>query len=144
MNSNCTQKKSEKEMGMKRIAIISFTLIVGIFLASGAFAADKAAIKKQVDDIVMAINGGKTAEDFKSAAQNKPYYVFIMEKGGKLLVHPSLAGQSLKEKAEPVYNECAKGTADGVWVGYVWKEKQKHTYVRSTKGGLIVGSGYSE
>jgi len=37
-----------------------------------------------------------------------------------------------------------KATAAGVWVDYVWKEKQKHTYVRKTKGGLIVGSGYSE
>ncbi len=129
---------------MKRVTIISLTLIVGLCLAAGAFAADKAAIKKQVDDIVMAIDGGKKADDFKSAAQNKPYYVFIMEEGGMLLVHPSLAGKSLKEKAEPVYNECAKGTADGVWVGYVWKEKQKHTYVRKTKNGLIVGSGYSE
>jgi len=129
---------------MKRVAIISLALIFGLCLATGSFAADKDAIKKQVDDIVVAIDGGKTAEDFSSAAQNKPSYVFIMEEGGKLLVHPSLVGQSLKEKAEPVYNECAKATADGVWVGYVWKEKQKHTYVRKTKSSLIVGSGYSE
>jgi signal transduction histidine kinase len=131
-------------MNMKRVAIISLALIFGICLATGAFAADKDAIKKQVDDIVVAIDGGKTAADFSSAAQNKPSYVFIMEAGGNLLVHPSLVGQSLKDKAEPVYNECAKATADGVWVGYVWKEKQKHTYVRKTKSGLIVGSGYSE
>jgi hypothetical protein len=131
-------------MNMKRVAIISLALIFGICLATGAFAADKDAIKKQVDDIVVAIDGGKTAADFSSAAQNKPSYVFIMEEGGNLLVHPSLVGQSLKDKAEPVYNECAKATADGVWVGYVWKEKQKHTYVRKTKSGLIVGSGYSE
>jgi hypothetical protein len=129
---------------MKRITIISLTLIVGLCLATGAFAADKAAIKKQVDDIVVAIDGGKTAEDFTGAAQNKPHYVFIMKEDGMLLVHPSLVGQSLKEKAEPVYNECAKATADGIWVDYVWKEKQKHTYVRKTKSGLIVGSGYSE
>ena len=129
---------------MKRVAIISLILIFGLCLATGAFAADKDAIKKQVDDIVVAIDGGKMAKDFTSAAQNEPYYVFIMEEGGMLLVHPSLVGQSLKEKAEPVYTECAKATADGVWVGYVWKEKQKHTYVRKTKGGLIVGSGYSE
>lgn len=129
---------------MKRITVISLTLIIGLCLATGAFAADKAAIKKQVDDIVVAIDGGKTAEDFTSAAQNKPYYVFIMEEDGMLLVHPSLVGKSLKEKAEPVYNECAKATADGIWVDYVWKEKQKHTYVRKTKSGLIVGSGYSE
>ena len=129
---------------MKRVAVISLTLIIGLCLATGAFAADKAAIKKQVDDIVVAIDGGKMAKDFTSAAQNKPSYVFIMEEGGMLLVHPSLVGQSLKEKAEPVYNECAKATAAGVWVDYVWKEKQKHTYVRKTKSGLIVGSGYSE
>ncbi|MGB2928723.1 MAG: hypothetical protein WBB70_07420 [Desulfobacterales bacterium] len=129
---------------MKRVAIISLTLIFSLCLATGAFAVDKDAIKKQVDDIVVAIDGGKTAEDFASAAQNKPHYVFIMEEGGNLLVHPSLVGQSLKEKAEPVYNECATATADGVWVGYVWKEKQKHTYVRKTTGGLIVGSGYTE
>jgi hypothetical protein len=129
---------------MKRVAIISLILVLGLCLVTSAFAVDKDAIKKQVDDIVVAIDGGKMAKDFASAAQNKPYYVFIMEENGMLLVHPSLAGQSLKEKAEPVYNECAKATADGVWVSYVWKEKQKHTYVRKTKSGLIVGSGYSE
>jgi len=129
---------------MKRIAIIFLALILGLCLATGAVAADKDAIKKQVDEIVVAIDGGKKAEDFMAAAHNEPYYVFIMEQGGMLLVHPSLAGQSLKEKAEPVYNECAKATADGVWVDYIWKEQQKHTYVRKTNSGLIVGSGYSE
>ena len=127
---------------MKRATIISLALILGLCLATGALAADKDAIKKQVDDIVVAIDGGKMAKDFASAAQNKPYYVFIMEENGMLLVHPSLVGQSLKEKAEPVYVECAKATPEGVWVGYIWKEKQKHTYVRKTKSGLIVGSGY--
>lgn len=131
---------------MKKVAILLFALVVCLCLASAAFAADvnKDAIKKQVDDIVIAIDGGKTAMDFKKAAKNKPYYVFIMEEGGKLLVHPSLAGKSLKKKAEPVYNECVKATADGLWVDYVWKKKQKHTYVRKTKSNLIVGSGYSE
>jgi len=82
--------------------------------------------------------------DFKSAAKNKPHYVFIMEEDGNLLVHPTLAGKSLKEKAEPVYTECAKATANGLWVHYLWKNEQKRTYVRKTKSGLIVGSGYSE
>jgi Cache domain len=127
---------------MKRVAIISLTLIIGLCLATGAFAADKNAIKKQVDDIVVAIDGGKMATDFASAAQNKPNYVFIMEESGMLLVHPSLVGQSLKEKAEPAYKECVKATAEGVWVSYEWKGKKKHTYVRKTKSGLIVGSGY--
>jgi hypothetical protein len=127
---------------MKRATIISLALILGLCLVAGAFAADKDAIKKQVDEIVVSIDGGKKAQEFKDAAQNKPSYVFIMKEGGQMLVHPSLVGQSLKEKAEPVYNECSKATADGTWVKYEWKGKEKNTYVRKTKDGLIVGSGY--
>jgi len=137
-------KYSEEGEIMKRVTIIFLALFLGLCLATGAFSADKDAIKKQVDEIVAAMNGGKKAETFKDAAHNEPHYVFIMEKDGTLLVHPSLTGENLKEKAEPVYNECAKATSDGVWVDYMWKGKQKHTYVRETKGGPIVGSGYSE
>ena len=127
---------------MKRATIISLALILGLCLVAGAFAADKDAIKKQVDEIVVSIDSGKKAQDFKDAAQNKPSYVFIMEEGGQMLVHPSLVGQSLKDKALPVYNECSKATSDGTWVKYEWKGKEKNTYVRKTKDGLIVGSGY--
>ena len=127
---------------MKRATIISLALILGLCLVAGAFAADKDAIKKQVDEIVVSIDSGKKADDFKDAAQNKPNYVFIMEEGGQMLVHPSLVGQSLKDKAEPVYNECIKATPDGTWVKYEWQGKEKNTYVRKTKDGLIVGSGY--
>ena len=130
------------EKNMKRATIISLAFILGLCLATGVFAADKDAIKKQVDTIVVAIDGGKKADDFKSAAQNKPNYVFIMKEDGNMLVHPSLVGQSLKEKAEPAYNACSKATNDGTWVGYEWQGKQKNTYVRKTKDGLIVGSGY--
>jgi hypothetical protein len=112
------------------------------FLATGVLAADKAAIKKNVDGIVAGIDGGKMATDFK--ANDYTPYVFIMEEGGMLLVHPSLAGQSLKEKAGPVYDAVAKATAEGVWVDYEWKGKHKHSYVKKTHSGLIVGSGYSE
>lgn len=129
---------------MKRNIIFLLVIAVVFCLSTVVSAADKDAIKKQVDDIVVAMDGGKMATDFKDAAKNKPHYVFILEEGGNTLVHPSLVGQSLKEKAEPVYNELIKATADGNWVDYVWKEKQKHTYVRKTKSGLIVGSGYSE
>jgi hypothetical protein len=123
---------------MKRATIISLALILGLCLVAGAFAADKDAIKKQVDEIVVSIDSGKKAQDFKDAAQNKPSYVFIMKDGGQMLVHPSLVGQSLKDKALPVYNECSKATADGTWVKYEWKGKEKNTYVRKTKDGLIV------
>jgi len=100
-------------------------------------------VKKKVDDIVAAIDGGKKPEDFANAAQEDPY-VFIMEAEGKLLVHPSLVGQSLKEKAGPVYDEVAKKTAAGDYVRYEWAGAKKCTYSRKTKSGLIVGSGYNE
>ncbi|MGE0087197.1 MAG: hypothetical protein AB7S75_22560 [Desulfococcaceae bacterium] len=100
-------------------------------------------VKKQVDEVVAALDGGKKAEDFANAAKKDPY-VFVMEPGGKLLVHPTLAGQSLKEKAAPVYNEVAKGTPEGIYVRYEWAGAKKVTYSRKTKDGLIVGSGYNE
>ena len=130
---------------MKKYTLITLVLFVSLALAAAVFAAaDKAAIQKQVDEIVAAIDGGKKAADFADAAKRQPYYVFIMEKDGKLLVHPSLAGQSLKEKAEPAYTACVKATPAGAWVDYVWQGQKKNTYVRMTKTGLIVGSGYSE
>lgn len=129
---------------MKKAALIGLAVILSLSLASFVVAADKEAIKKQVDEIVVAIDGGKAASDFADAAKREPYYVFIMEKSGNLLVHPSLVGQSLKEKAGPVYAEVVKATPEGVWVNYEWQGKMKHTYVRTTKSGLIVGSGYSE
>lgn len=129
---------------MRRCSVIALALVLAVCFATGVFAADKDAIKAQVDEIVMAIDGGKKAEDFMDAAKKEPYYVFILKEDGQLIVHPSLAGQSLKEKAEPVYMELINATPEGKWVAYEWKGSQKHTYVRKTKDGLIVGSGYSE
>jgi hypothetical protein len=100
-------------------------------------------VKKQVDEIVAAIDGGKKAEDFADAAKWTPY-VFIMEDGGNLLVHPTLAGQSLKEKAPPVFDQVAKGTPDGAFVNYEWAGAMKCTYSRKTASGLFVGSGFDE
>lgn len=126
---------------MKQVSVI-LALFMVFSLATGVFAADKAAISKNVDNIVAGIDGGKAATDFK-AGDYTPY-AFVMEEAGKLLVHPSLAGQSLKDKAGPVYNALLKATPGGVWVDYEWKGKKKHTYAKKTKSGLIVGSGYSE
>ncbi|MBM4286445.1 MAG: hypothetical protein FJ128_14555 [Deltaproteobacteria bacterium] len=103
----------------------------------------KDVVKKKVDDIVAAIDGGKKPEDFASAAHEDPY-VFIMEAGGKLLVHPTLVGESLKEKAGPVFDEVAKGTAAGDYVRYEWANAKKCTYSRRTESGLIVGCGFNE
>jgi hypothetical protein len=130
---------------MRKFSVLFLAvLIVTCFATFGFAAADKDAIKKQVDEIVAAMDGGKTADDFKDAAKKEPYYVFIMQEDAKLLVHPSLVGQSLKEKAAPVFDAVVKATPAGVWVDYEWQGKMKHTYVKKTKGALIVGSGYSD
>ena len=103
----------------------------------------KDVVKKQVDEIVGARDGGKKADDFKDAAAKDPY-VFIMEEDGNLLVHPTLGGESLKEKAEPVYSEVVKGTPKGDYVKYEWAGAKKVTYSRKTASGLFVGSGYND
>ena len=126
---------------MKKSVIILLVSVVSFFLVFDVMAADKGAIKKNVDGIVAGIDGGKQAADFK--ANDYTPYVFIMEKGGNLVVHPTLAGKSLKEKAAPIYELLAKAAPDS-WVDYEWKGKQKHTYVNHTKSGLLVASGYSE
>lgn len=127
---------------MRRYFLMMLVVVVGLSLTSVVSAGDKAAIKAQVDEIVMAIDGGKMVSDFADAAQRKPHYVYIMETGGKLLVHPSLVGENLKEKAAPAFDAVVQGTPEGTWVMYEWKGKEKNAYVRKTKSGVIVGSGY--
>lgn len=114
-------------------------MAVYFLLATGAMASDKAAIKKNVDDMVAAINNGKTATSYAADAYSP--YAFVMEPNGRLIVHPYLAGEYLQEKAAPVYNALQQATTDGVWVTYFWKGAQKDTYVRRTKNNLTVGSG---
>ena len=127
---------------MKKFFVIMVVIIVGLSLTGVAIAADKEAIKAQVDEIVTAIDSGKKAADFSEAAKRKPYYVYIMEESGTLVVHPSLTGKSLKEAAAPAYDAVVKATPAGTWVKYQWKGKEKNAYVRKTKTGDIVGSGY--
>ena len=127
---------------MKKYFVIMLVVIVGLSLTGFVSAADKEAIKAQVDEIVKLIDAGKTAADFKDAANKKPYYIYIMEENGSVLVHPSLVGQSLKEKAKPAYDAVVKATPEGNWVKYEWQGKEKNAYVRKTQSGVIVGSGY--
>jgi hypothetical protein len=127
---------------MKNFFLILLVMIVGLSFTGIVSAADKDAIKAQVDEIVVAIDGGKMATDFSDAANKKPHYVYIMEESGTLVVHPSLAGKSLKEAAAPAYDAVVQATPDGTWVKYEWKGKEKNAYVRKTKSGAIVGSGY--
>ncbi|WDP91151.1 MAG: hypothetical protein HUN04_16185 [Desulfobacter sp.] len=127
---------------MRKFYFVVCTACVLFLWPMMSLAADKDAIKKNVDGIVSEINKGKTPASFNSNDYNP--YAFIMKKNGVLVVHPSLAGQSLKKKAPPVYEALLGSKSTGVWVDYVWKEKQKHSYVKTTVSGLIVGSGYSE
>jgi len=127
---------------MKKYFMIMLVVIVGLSLTGVVSAADKDAIKAQVDEIAIAIEGGKPVSDFADAAKMEPYYVFIMEESGNVLVHPSLVGENLKEKAAPAYDAVVLATPEGTWVKYEWDGKEKNTYVRKTKTGVIVGSGY--
>ena len=124
---------------MKQLTVALFaTILLLSTTASGAV--DKAKISENVNSVAAAIDNGKDAKTFKPDTFTP--YVFILEGGGKLLVHPSLTGKSLKEKAPPVYAALAKATPEGVWVQYKWKGKTKNTYAKRTKNNLIVGSGY--
>jgi hypothetical protein len=108
-------------------------------LATSGLAADKATVKKNVDDMVAAINSGNAATSYAADAYTP--YAFIMEPSGKLIVHPNLVGEYLQEKAPPVYTALQQATLEGVWVSYFWKGAEKETYVRRTKNNLTVGSG---
>ncbi len=128
---------------MKKALTIGFVLVFGLYFASAALAADEAAIQSNVDQIVTGINGGAAPTDYKADAYDP--YVFAMEKEGMLLVHPKLQGQSLNtEQYKPVYGAVSKSVPEGVWVEYEWSGSMKKSYVRTTDGGLIVGSGYSK
>jgi len=129
---------------MKKYLLIMLVVMVGLSLTGivSAADADKDAIKAKVDEIAVAIEGGKPASDFADAAKLKPHYVYIMEESGNLLVHPTLVGKNLKEAAMPAFEAVSQATMEGGWVKYEWKGAEKNAYVRKTKTGVIVGSGY--
>ena len=124
---------------MKRLALV-LSLFAVLFVVTGAWAADKAAISANVDTIVAGLDSGKDIMEFKADAYDP--YAFVMEENGNMLVHPSLVGKSLKEAAPPVYEALMAATPEGVWVKYEWKGKEKNTYAKKTQSNLIVGSGY--
>lgn len=124
---------------MKRLALV-LSLLAVFFFVAGAWAVDKAAITSTVDTIVAEIESGKDITGIKADAYNP--YAFIMDEGGLLLVHPTLAGKSLKEAAPPAYDAVKQASAEGTWVKYKWNGKEKNTYTKKTTSNLIVGSGY--
>lgn len=124
---------------MKR-SVFALPLIALFIAVTCAYAVNKASITKNVDSIVEGLDSGKAVTSFKADAFEP--YAFIMQEDGKMLVHPSLTGENLMEKAPPVYQALMKANPEGVWVEYEWKGKIKHTYAKKTKSNLIVGSGY--
>ena len=123
---------------MKRIYVM-LPFVVFFLLTTGLSAADNTTIKRNVDEIVDAINNGKAAINHTTDAYTP--YAFIMNEKGKLLVHPDLKGEYLLEKAAPIYEALQQATPEGRWVTYFWKGTEKHTYVRKTNNNLTVGSG---
>ena len=134
---------------MKNKLGTGLVFLLGMMLMACMSAADKEAkeaiekqIKSQVDEVVTALDGGKKAEDFKRLATEPKYFVFIMDQSGKFLVHPDLESLSPSDKG---YSQIMKATPEGRWVEYVDHfHKNKRSYVKKTKEGLIVGSGYTD
>ncbi|MBM9537478.1 cache domain-containing protein [Desulfobulbus alkaliphilus] len=124
---------------MKRLMVLLSMIAVALF-ATQAFCADRDAISKNVDEIVAGIDGGAEVTSFAYDAYDP--YAFIMDTEGTLHVHPTLAGEDLKEHAMPIYEALQAATAEGVWITYEWGGEDKHSYVKKTESGLIVGSGY--
>ena len=123
---------------MKQL-VCMLALVALCLLNREGLAADKAAIQKNVDEVVNALDDGKAATSFTADAFTP--YVFILEPGGKLIVHPHLAGEYLQDKAAPVYAALMKATREGLWVTYFWKGAEKKTYVRRSSTNLVAGSG---
>jgi hypothetical protein len=134
--------------------LFSKSRIVGIIVAFitisfglNGWAADKKEIQKQiksqVDEVVAGIDSGKKVQDFNSFAKKEPYFVFILEQSGKILLHPFYEGLNMRNISVPALEAVLKGTAEGLWVEYD-AFGTKHAYVRKTKGGLFVGSGYKD
>ncbi len=97
-------------------------------------------VKSQVDEVVTAIDGGKKPEDFKKLATDPHDFVFIMDQSGKYFVHPALESLS---QADQAYKKIVNATTEGISFEYwdylrIWKK----FYVKKTKSGLFVGSGY--
>ncbi|MGO8944953.1 MAG: hypothetical protein ACLQJ7_14930 [Syntrophobacteraceae bacterium] len=129
---------------MKKVLTACLTMVFVLTVALCAFAQppDRDAIKKRVDEIVTAINSGKSAADFKSAEK---YYVFIMKTDGTIIFHKYIGeGKNFKSRyGEAAFKAVSKADANGIWVMYeAYPRWNYYAYVRKTKNGLIVGRPY--
>jgi len=155
---------------MRKAAVTILVLILGLFLAAGAFAdgatkeecvaktkeAAQMILDKGLDEAVKEINNKQGKFVWKDT------YVFLMDLDGKMLAHPmspALIGQSLldrKDKGEPgkllfkEFVELAKGKGEG-WSDYMWsnpgdpKPRKKISFIYRVPGkDLLAGAGIWE
>ncbi|WP_448874176.1 hypothetical protein [Desulfobulbus propionicus] len=124
---------------MNRQPFILLLMAVFFFVAN-VMAEDRIAIERNVNELIAAIDNGRDPSSFAPDAFTP--YVFVMKLNGRLLVHPTLAGEDLKERAKPIYEALLQATPDGIWVQYTWKGKNKSTFAKRCCQDLIVASGY--
>lgn len=145
---------------MKKIAILAFLLLSGLFLAANVFAEtatrDEAIQKaKAAAEMLKKDQASALAEINKKDGDFvwKDSYVFLMDLNGKMLAHPvkpeltqkpTLLGTPDKNKEKPKmlfdeFVQVAKSKGEG-WVDYMWPkpgEEQpsaKETYVYRVPG----------
>ena len=115
-------------------------LMLALFFVANVLAEDKISAEKNVSEMIALLESGRDASSVAPDAFTP--YVFVMDHDGRLLVHPTLAGEDLKEKARPIYEILLRATPEGLWVEYTWKGKEKQTFVKRYRDRLIVASGY--
>ncbi len=115
-------------------------LMLALFFVANVLAEDKISAEKNVSEMIALLESGRDASSV--AADAFTPYVFVMDQDGRLLVHPTLAGEDLKEKARPIYEILLRATPEGLRVEYTWKGKEKQTFVKRYRDRLIVASGY--
>jgi len=115
-------------------------LMLALFFVANVLAEDKISAEKNVSEMIALLDSGREASSVAPDAFTP--YVFVMDQDGRLLVHPTLAGEDLTEKARPIYDILQQATPEGLWVEYSWKGKDKRTFIKRYRERLIVASGY--
>ena len=115
-------------------------LMLALFFVANALAEDTISAEKNVSEMIALLDSGREATSIAPDAFTP--YVFVMDQDGRLMVHPTLSGEDLKEKARPIYDILQQATPEGMWVEYSWKGKDKRTFIKRYQGRFIVASGY--
>ena len=125
---------------MKRFTLICLLACIVCCFSFSAMAADRGAIEKGVTAVV---TSGHFDDATSKANAPEGLYIFIMDEGGELIVHPKKdAIKNLNSpKFKVIYDQLIKATPSGTWVQYQWNGQEKNTFVKKA-GNKIVGCGY--